>query len=556
MTEQQTSTIWMNVTTSARWQRPPVGIVRVEQELYKSLSALLGAQFKPCVIDNGQFVPYSHQRDFAANITPQNEPIAHWPDPSYDFPFTDFDLTSNELTFDAPIRVEGAPMESKSVQSSCPLKHGDTLISVGLDWDLEQEGIGRIFYNLKKIRGVNIICCCYDLIPIIYPQYCVGDVAAKFQEYFTNITWSSSAILCISERTRNDYKCLVERLGLPQIPTKVIPLGNNLPEDGDVIGPEVERILTQPFILFVSTIERRKNHEVLYRAYHLLRQEGHSATIPRLVFVGMPGWGVGDLLKDIELDPLTKDYIVQLHHVNDTELRRLYEQCSFFVYPSLYEGWGLPVAEALAFGKPVLASERGSIPEVGGDLVQYIDPWSPKAWAEAILKLAGSPGILDELAANIHRQYKPRRWSETALAVKEVIDELEEARSHVLHLDPGYELKTVDGLSYGSRIVSTGGKGIISRGPHISLPASRCKLTINMDKKGGSAGSFSIRLTYGNGNYLLSEKIVEFAEDEFFGRDIEINEFDIPHEIDDFEVVTQIDSDMLVSLNSIKLELD
>ena len=73
-----------------------------------------------------------------------------------------------------------------------------------------------------------------------------------------------------------------------------------------------------------------------------------------------------------------------LGHANDAELRALYENCEFFVYPSLYEGWGLPVAEALAFGKFVLASDRGSIPEVGGDLVEYIDPWNASAWAEAI----------------------------------------------------------------------------------------------------------------------------------------------------------------------------
>ena len=70
----------------------------------------------------------------------------------------------------------------------------------------------------------------------------------------------------------------------------------------------------------------------------------------------MPGWGVGDLLKDIELDPLTKGMIVQLNHVNDAELLRLYESSMFCVFPSLYEGWGLPVGEALSLGKAVLCS--------------------------------------------------------------------------------------------------------------------------------------------------------------------------------------------------------
>ena len=102
----------------------------------------------------------------------------------------------------------------------------------------------------------------------------------------------------------------------------------------------VQAATKQPFILFVSTIERRKNHEVLYRAYHLLARQGTIESLPKLVFVGMPGWGVGDLLKEIELDPLTRGMIIQLHHVSDGELSYLYKKALFCVFPSLYEGVG------------------------------------------------------------------------------------------------------------------------------------------------------------------------------------------------------------------------
>ena len=201
-----------------------------------------------------------------------------------------------------------------------------------------------------------------------------------------------------------------------------LPLGDNMPSGGGEISLEVEEVASQPFILFVSSIERRKNHEVLYRAYHLLCKEGKRSQLPKLVFVGMPGWGVGDLLKDIELDPLTKGMIVQLNHVNDAELLRLYESSMFCVFPSLYEGWGLPVGEALSLGKAVLCSDRGSLPEVGGDLVRYVDPWSPRAWADEIFRMAIDETWRLESEQKAKAEYHLRTWAEGAMSVKDAID--------------------------------------------------------------------------------------------------------------------------------------
>jgi glycosyltransferase involved in cell wall biosynthesis len=138
----------------------------------------------------------------------------------------------------------------------------------------------------------------------------------------------------------------------------------------------------------------------------------------------MQGWGVGDLLKDIELDPLTRDLIVRLHHVTDAELRALYDAAKFCVFPSLYEGWGLPVGEALSLGKAVLCSDRGSLPEVGGDLVRYVDPWSPRAWADEIYRLATDDVWRLGWEDKAKSEYGLRTWDETGVAVKVEIDKL------------------------------------------------------------------------------------------------------------------------------------
>jgi glycosyltransferase involved in cell wall biosynthesis len=92
------------------------------------------------------------------------------------------------------------------------------------------------------------------------------------------------------------------------------------------------------------------------------------------------------------------------------------------LYPSFYEGWGLPVGEALALGKAVLSSDRGSLPEVGGDLVRYVDPWNPVAWAEAIWRLVDDDKEREAIASKVRVTYTAKKWEETAATVKSLID--------------------------------------------------------------------------------------------------------------------------------------
>lgn len=299
-------------------------------------------------------------------------------------------------------------------------KPGDILISVGLDWN---EGVQQKFYDLRVDEGVKIIACCYDLIPILYPQYCVGAVAQQFSSYFIDVAEGAELVLCISKQTEHDLRKFIESTGARNVSTCYFPLGDNIPTISSDIGVEVQNVMQRDFILFVSSIERRKNHEVLYQAYHLLAKAGQLDVMPTLVFVGMPGWGVSDLLADIRLDPLVQGKIVQLNHVTDSELGALYKNTKFCVYPSFYEGWGLPVGEALSAGKVVLASNEGSLPEVGGDLVHYVDPFSPRDWASALYIYSTNPELLKKQENEILKNYKPRTWRDSCSLVEKKINE-------------------------------------------------------------------------------------------------------------------------------------
>lgn len=540
--------VWMNVTTSANWTRPPVGIVRVEQELFKALARELGERLVPCVLADGNFVEYSGSIGSFHVEEPQQLADFVWPDPSYeDFPRSASLEPKTVISFDGPLQKR--PHETRG-RRQAQIGFGDFLISVGLDWDWESQRLDSILYDLKTHRDVKVITCCYDLIPVLFPQYCVGDVAAKFREYFTNLTWSSSGMVCISERSESDYRALADQLGMPRIPTKVMRLGNKLPEPGEDVSDDVASICEQRFILFVSTIERRKNHEVLYKALHILAEQGRLTDDLKLVFVGMPGWGVADLLKDIELDPIVSRHIIQLSHVNDAELCRLYEACQFFVYPSFYEGWGLPVAEALAFGKFVIASDRGSIPEVGGDLVEYVDPWNATAWAEAIDKFANDPELVQSRARRVQDEYHSIHWSETAEAVMDLMAAVGSSRMSKIEIEPGYELVAVEGIPYGPRLVAAGQAGIICHGPYRPLPRGNHRVEVAITKLTSDPIVLDFKFTANHGTRIVQKekrKVTRTTVLKF--------KLDLLTTIDDFEIVVECAGEPDLALEHITIHL-
>ncbi|WP_457587930.1 glycosyltransferase family 4 protein [Ensifer canadensis] len=310
--------------------------------------------------------------------------------------------------------------ESQDAGPIVTFSREDVYVSAGLDWD--NKDFNRI-YNLKLMREFRVVGFCYDLIPFFFPHLCVGDVSSFFSRYFTELSWCADGVVCISECSRRDYKEFVRRSGCALPETKVVRLGSAIARssaNGLTASPVAEVIAASKYILFVSTIERRKNHEVLYKAYVKLVERG-IADLPKLVFVGMRGWGVSDLFSDITLDPRIKDHIVVLNDIDDKELSALYENCLFTVFPSLYEGWGLPVAESLGHGKYCLASGAGSIPEIAGDLLDYLDPWDVQAWANGIEALLEKE-YLESKEHAIRERYQVDEWSACVDGIFEFAD--------------------------------------------------------------------------------------------------------------------------------------
>lgn len=210
----------------------------------------------------------------------------------------------------------------------------------------------------------------------------------------------AQGIIAVSESTKRD---IVELLNIPADTIHVIyeaaaphfvPLERIPHERKRINGFDVA---SNNYILFVSTIEPRKNLPMLLHALRICRDR-HPNRNYQLVAAGSRGWREKPILEQIEHLRLG-DAVTLLGNVNDNDLHWLYANARIYANPSRYEGFGLPLLEALACGAPSIASDTSSLPEVGGKAVQYLPVDDPGAWADA-LELIWSDDILRHEMAN------------------------------------------------------------------------------------------------------------------------------------------------------------
>jgi glycosyltransferase involved in cell wall biosynthesis len=173
--------------------------------------------------------------------------------------------------------------------------------------------------------------------------------------------------------------------------------------------------------LFVSTIEPRKNIIALISAFNQLKQK-HKID-QHLILIGQKGWKYEKIFAEIERSPW-KDHIHHLNYLSDEEVALFYSKADVFVYPSHYEGFGLPVLEAMTLGAPVVTSHTSSLPEVAGDAALLIDPNDASHLAEAMLRVISDSQLRQELIEKGKNRSKLFSWEKTAQATLQVYRDL------------------------------------------------------------------------------------------------------------------------------------
>ena len=188
-------------------------------------------------------------------------------------------------------------------------------------------------------------------------------------------------------------------------------------------GEQAMVSLPPRYVLFVSTIELRKNHRLLVRVWQRLLERHGADLVPNLIFAGKIGWLVDDLLAELEASEYLNGKIIILRSLSDAELQQAYRSCLFTVFPSLSEGWGLPIAESLAHGKFCVASNHTSIPEAGGNLIDYFDPLNEDDALAKIERPLIDPGYLTAREAQLRAEYRPRTWEDCVHALIGALDQ-------------------------------------------------------------------------------------------------------------------------------------
>jgi len=215
----------------------------------------------------------------------------------------------------------------------------------------------------------------------------------------------------------------------PQFPADrvtVIPLASRFEIEGEVSKPASLRHLeTDRFWLNVGTLEPRKNQLRLLSAYARLKAEMGS-TYP-LVFAGGKGWLVENFDKVIAELGLEAD-VIRLGYVDDQQLAWLYRNCYAFIYPTLFEGFGLPVLEAMSLGAAVITSNTTSVPEVVGDAGLLVDPYKPEEIFSAMYALVSDPTERDRLRALALQRAQQFSWQRTAKQFLELYTRLNAGR--------------------------------------------------------------------------------------------------------------------------------
>lgn len=265
-----------------------------------------------------------------------------------------------------------------------PLGPGDTLLSAGSDWfHLDAQALARA----KQAQGFRYACLCYDLIPITHRHFFAADDVALFTRHWQATLPIADLVIANANCIAADIArfCAAEAIATPEI--AVLPLGYDPPPPTTATLPAP----LQPgrYALFVSTIEPRKGHAMLLRVWRRLLAAGiPQAHQFRLVFVGRPGWMVDELLADLAQGI---DRVHHLQNIDDPTLAALSANAAFALYPSAYEGFGLPVIEALARNKPVLASTGGALPETIAGRYPCLDPADEQTWQTTIAAWIATP---------------------------------------------------------------------------------------------------------------------------------------------------------------------
>lgn len=284
-----------------------------------------------------------------------------------------------------------------------------------------------LFYSpdfvLPPVSGeIPTLLTVHDLSFVHFPDAFPPALVRYLNRVVPSSIYRASHILADSKTTKDD---LVSIWSVP--PQKITVLYSGVSQAfRPVTGKErIKKVRKKyslgdwPFVISVGTLQPRKNYELLIRAFKPVAEKSPL----RLLIAGGKGWLFEQMLAEVEAQGLG-NRVIFLGFVDDSDLPALYSEATLFLFASLYEGFGLPLLEAMACGVPVITSNASSLPEVAGDAAVQLPPDNQTLWTSTMLDLLEDASLRTELVAAGFRQARQFTWSKSARQLLSIMDRM------------------------------------------------------------------------------------------------------------------------------------
>lgn len=278
-----------------------------------------------------------------------------------------------------------------------------------------------IFYNYvtpPRIRG-KVLLYVHDLAYIRYAETVDKRNLRRIENGIKRSIDQSNAVLTISEFSKKE---IIELLGVPEKKIEIVPCAASVSDDyADFSETAAKYKIEKPYLFYVGTIEPRKNLPHLIEAFGLVKEKYH---IPhRLVIAGGKGWQEDAFYDAIEKCPAKED-IQLIGYIYTPEKNTLYKNAAAFLFPSRYEGFGIPPLEAMHHNCPVVASNAASLPEVCGEAAAYVDPLDAESIADGIWKVVSDEAFAQDMRKKGIEREKLFTWESSVEKLKSICKEV------------------------------------------------------------------------------------------------------------------------------------
>ena len=387
-------TLYIDVSTTAHHKGRWTGIARFEYMLAKSFFKQVPYHVK--------YIVYNSPSRSYLEIPPPHQ------------------LTREQLGIVAREQIKSLP----DFLSEPEFDPDSMLLVMGSAWMQNPRYVYSLLHTCYS-NQLKLATVIHDIVPVKFPEWMPSGYAKGFIDNLKSLMLNSDLLLAVSQNTKKDMLEFARENSFLIPDIEVFREGDVILEK-DSYGEDLEsesvvaKLQPDTFVLNVGAIHFRKNPQLLYNIWlRLVDELGKKA--PKLVIVGGVAWNSNDFASLLQRNEQLKEYIIVLKNISDRELSWLYRNCMFTVYPSLYEGWGLPVAESLCYGKLCITSNVSSIPEIAPELTKLIDPLDTMTWYNTVKFYAKSRDARRAAEKSIQESYQVTSWSDSASELKSLL---------------------------------------------------------------------------------------------------------------------------------------